>query len=143
MLQSSKFKKNVVLGPWILSAVNTMTKEDFHHKLNRNDRKVIAIKDDNGKRQSPVITAKGTGNFAEKLLDIAFENDVKVRRDKALTEILSAYEIDSPVPMEALNAVSLILDYVYKENLRQQRIRQRDTSDDTISVSEKDDIIDI
>jgi len=81
--------------------------------------KVVAIKDsDTG--ASPRITAKGEGILAEKLLDIAFTEGVKIRQDSDLTELLSAFDIESPVPLEAIHAVSLILERVYQENNRLQ-----------------------
>lgn len=83
--------------------------------------KAVAIKgaenasgDDAG--MSPQIVAKGSGELAEKILDIAFSEGIKVRKDKDLTELLDAFEVDSPVPLEALHTVSLILERVYAEN---------------------------
>lgn len=65
---------------------------------------------------APKIIAKGSGALAEKILDIAFAEGVKVRQDKDLTELLDAFEVESPIPLEALHAVSLILERVYAEN---------------------------
>jgi len=79
--------------------------------------KAIAIKAD-GEKGSSKITAKGEGKLAERILDIAFAEGVKVRQDKDLTELLDALEVESPVPLEALHAVSLILERVYAENNR-------------------------
>jgi flagellar biosynthesis protein len=64
------------------------------------------------------ISAKGHGFVAEKILDIAFAEGVKVRQDKDLVELLDAFDVDCPVPFEALHAVSLILERVYAENRR-------------------------
>ena len=64
----------------------------------------------------PQITAAGRGKFAEKILQIAFANGVKVREDSALAEILAALELDSPIPAEAFAAVAEILSYVYRAN---------------------------
>lgn len=64
----------------------------------------------------PKIVAKGSGDLAEKILDIAFAEGVKVRQDQDLTELLDAFNVDSPIPLEALHAVSLILERVYAEN---------------------------
>ena len=83
--------------------------------------KAVAIKGadsalgENGQSQ-PKIIAKGSGVLAEKILDIAFAEGVKVRQDKDLTEILDAFDVESPIPLEALHAVSLILERVYAEN---------------------------
>ena len=62
----------------------------------------------------PHVTAVGFGKNAEKILELAFANDVKVRQDKDLTAILAAMEVGSPVPLEALAAVSEILAYLYR-----------------------------
>lgn len=64
----------------------------------------------------PRIVAKGEGEVAERILDIAFAEGVKVRQDKDLTELLDAFDVDSPVPLEALHAISLVLERVYSEN---------------------------
>lgn len=77
--------------------------------------KVVAVKKTEG-ADAPVLTAKGEGELAEKLLDIAFAEGIKVRQDKDLTELLSSFDVESPVPLEALHAVSLILERVYQEN---------------------------
>ena len=66
------------------------------------------------------ITAKGHGFLAEKILDIAFAEGVKVRQDKDLVELLDAFGVDCPVPFEALHAVSIILERVYAENRRME-----------------------
>lgn len=84
--------------------------------------KAIAIKgggDAAGQGDAPpTIIAKGTGDLAERLLDIAFTKGIKVRQDKDLTELLDAFDVESPIPLEALHAVSLILERVYAENQR-------------------------
>ncbi len=64
----------------------------------------------------PQITAAGRGKIAEQILQLAFENGIKVRQDSALAEMLATLELDSPVPNEALVAVAEILSYVYRAN---------------------------
>ena len=75
----------------------------------------FAIKDTASNKGNPKVLAKGFGVVAEKILRLAFDNDVKVRTDPDLVEILSAVEVDCEIPIEALAAVSEILSYVYKE----------------------------
>ena len=64
----------------------------------------------------PKVTAAGRGKIAEQILQLAFENDIKVREDSNLAEILATIELDSPIPTEAFMAVAEILSYVYKAN---------------------------
>lgn len=49
-------------------------------------------------------------------MQLAFENDIKVREDSALAEMLAKIELDSPIPSEAFMAVAEILAYVYQAN---------------------------
>lgn len=96
-----------------------MTSDENGHSepLVSGKTKAVAIGTKDG-ASDPVITATGSGYVAEKILDIAFSEGVKVRKDKGLTDILSAFDVESPVPLEALGAVSVILDYVYRANQR-------------------------
>lgn len=76
----------------------------------------VSIKDGSDKGEIPVITASGRGIIAEQILQLAFENDIKVREDSALAEMLAEIDIDSPIPSEAFMAVAEILSYVYRAN---------------------------
>ena len=123
-----------------------MTDEMIHSKNNILSRRASALKDtDKSDHSKAKITAKGHGYLADRILDLAFENDVKVRQDKALTDILSAYDIESPIPLEAIEAVSEILEYVYKANYAVREGKIRYTEDDVVilDTKEKPDIIDI
>jgi len=81
-------------------------------------QKAVALKGDGERTDVPRITAIGTGKNAEKILKIAFENDVKVRTDEELVEILSTFDVDSHIPLKALQPVSEILSHLYNENIR-------------------------
>jgi flagellar biosynthesis protein len=70
---------------------------------------------------SPKVVASGQGFVAEQILQIAFDNDIKVREDADLVEILSAVEVDSEVPLEAFAAIAEILTYVYQANNAEEK----------------------
>ena len=75
----------------------------------------IAIKGGGrGSADLPRVVASGRGAIAEQILEIAFAQGVKVRTDADLAEILSAIEVDSEIPLEALATVAEILSYVYR-----------------------------
>lgn len=65
---------------------------------------------------APTVLATGRGALAEQILNIAFANGIKVRQDADLVQILSAIDVDSPIPTEAYAAVAEILSYVYRAN---------------------------
>lgn len=76
----------------------------------------VALSGSEGGQKVPRITAAGRGALADRILALAFENDIKVREDGDLTELLASIEIDSPIPSEAFMAVGEILSYVYRAN---------------------------
>ncbi len=76
----------------------------------------VALKDSDGGKKVPRIAAAGRGKVADKILELAYENDIKVREDSDLAELLTSIELDSPIPSEAFMAVGEILSYVYKAN---------------------------
>ncbi|WP_084608060.1 EscU/YscU/HrcU family type III secretion system export apparatus switch protein [Nisaea denitrificans] len=83
------------------------------------DRQIaIALDHDDSTEDAPRVIAKGYGEVAEKILRLAFENDVKVRKDPDLVQILAAVEVDCEIPVEAFAAVAEILTYVYRANER-------------------------
>ena len=76
----------------------------------------VALEDSKTGKELPRITAAGRGRIAEQILQMAFENDIKVREDGALAEMLASVELESPIPTEAFMAVADILSYVYRAN---------------------------
>ena len=83
---------------------------------NKGRKTAVAVKDRTAERKVPLVTAAGRGNIAEKILQLAFENDIKVKEDAPLAEMLAAVELDSPIPSEAFMAIAEILYYVYRAN---------------------------
>ena len=76
----------------------------------------VAITTDAESGGAPRIAAAGRGKIAEQILQLAFDNGVRVREDSALAEMLAKIELDSPIPSEAFMAVAEVLSYVYKAN---------------------------
>lgn len=91
-------------------------------------QKAIALKQKEGHRDIPHITASGFGANAEKILTLAFANEVKVRKDEDLVEMLSQFDVDSLIPLEALNVVSEILCHVHNENIKLDETRHHEMS---------------
>ena len=76
----------------------------------------IALKHKLGQEAAPHVVAKGYGAVAETIMKLAFANDVRVRHDPDLIEVLAAVEVDCQIPIEAFAAVAEILSYVYQAN---------------------------
>ncbi len=67
---------------------------------------------------APKVIAKGKGEIARRIFEIAQANGIPVRRDADLVELLSAVEIDQEIPVEVFAAVAEILAYIYRANGR-------------------------
>lgn len=78
--------------------------------------KAVALREESQSGARPRVLASGRGALAEQILQIAWANDIKVREDADLVEILSAIDVDSEIPIEAFAAVAEILSYVYRAN---------------------------
>ena len=83
---------------------------------NQEPQTAVAIQRPNSAGALPIISAAGRGALADQILQLAFDNGVRVREDPALAEMLARIDIDSPVPSQALLAVAEILSYVYRAN---------------------------
>ncbi len=76
----------------------------------------VALHYDQATDEAPRVVASGRGAIAERILELAFANGVKVREDADLAEILAAVDVDTEIPLEAFAAVAEILAYVYRAN---------------------------
>ncbi|WP_373086808.1 EscU/YscU/HrcU family type III secretion system export apparatus switch protein [Sneathiella sp.] len=78
----------------------------------------VALEHDGSNPATSRITATGRGEVAEQILQLAFAHGVKVRTDSDLAGILSEIEVDCPIPLEALAAVSEVMSYLYRSQSR-------------------------
>ena len=85
-------------------------------KKSENVRLAAALKYDAQKDAAPVLTAKGRGATAEKIISIAKKNGILIKEDPNLVQILSKLEIDEQIPPVLYKAVAEILAFVYSIN---------------------------
>lgn len=76
----------------------------------------IAIALEEQDDSAPTVLASGRGHVAEKILELAFANDIRVREDSDLVQVLASVDVDSPIPTDAFAAVAEILTYLYQAN---------------------------
>jgi len=76
--------------------------------------KAVALKYDANKQRAPKVTAKGEGEIAQKIIEIAKENDIPIKEDKDLVEMLSKIELDREVPPEMYKAIAEVFSFIYK-----------------------------
>lgn len=80
-----------------------------------------ALKYDNKKDSAPKVIAKGRGTVAEKIIELAKKNNVPIKSDPSLVQILCKLDIDEQIPIELYRAVAEILAFIYSANNRYQK----------------------
>jgi flagellar biosynthesis protein len=77
-----------------------------------------ALKYDRKKDIAPKVVAKGKGLLAEKIIELAKKNNIPMKSDPALVQILSKLDIEEAIPVTLYKAVAEILAFVYSANNR-------------------------
>ncbi len=75
--------------------------------------KVVALKYDKEKNQAPIVAAKGEGKTAQKIIQIAKENGIPLKKDEDLVELLSKVELDKEVPPQMYKAIAEVFSFIY------------------------------
>jgi len=78
---------------------------------NASTKKAVALTYDEATGHSPVIVASGMGYMAEKIVEIANNNNVAVYEDNSLATMLTQLELGSEIPEELYKTIVDI--YVY------------------------------
>lgn len=77
------------------------------------NKKAVAVKYE-FEDLAPRVKASGRGIIAERILEVAKNNNIPIVEDPALVEVLSRLELDSLIPPELYQVVAEILAYVYR-----------------------------
>ncbi len=97
-------------------------------RMKRDEKTVAAaLKYDTRKDSAPKVIAKGQGIVADKIIELAKKNNVPIKSDPGLVQILSKLDIDEQIPVELYRAVAEILAFVYSAN---NRYRERFPNND-------------
>ena len=83
----------------------------------KSQKSAVALKYPQG-AEVPFITAKGKGQLAEKILDIAKENNIYIEENAPLVDLLSLEEVNDAVPEEAFEALAAIFAFVLEREGR-------------------------
>lgn len=70
---------------------------------------------------SPVIVASGLGYMAEKIVEVATENDVPIFEDNSLATVLSQLELGREIPENLYQAVVDIYVFFLKFGLNKDK----------------------
>lgn len=62
---------------------------------------------------APRVTAKGRGEIADRIIEIASANGVPLREDRALVSVLSKLDLEQRIPQELYVAVAEVIAFAY------------------------------
>lgn len=80
--------------------------------------RAVALSYDQGKDQAPVVVAKGQGLIAERIKELAAQNDIPLQEDEVLLNCLMALHLYEEIPPELYQVVAEILAFIYRLNQR-------------------------
>ena len=78
--------------------------------------KAVALKYDRKKDNAPRVIAKGRGEIAKKIIEVAKAHNVPMYEDKNLIQILEALDLETEIPPELYRAVAEVLAFIYRLN---------------------------
>ena len=83
--------------------------------------KAVSLKYAPESDRAPKVTAKGQGKIAEKIIEIAKENDIYIHEDPDMIEVLSKLDINEEIPQDLYVVVAELLAFVYSLNKNMSR----------------------
>jgi len=85
-------------------------------KTGKRQKKAVALQYQAESDDAPKVIAKGKGQLAEKIIQIAREHDIYIHNDPDLIEVLSQLDLNQEIPPDLYVVVAELLAFVYSLN---------------------------
>lgn len=79
-------------------------------------KKAVALQYQPKLDNAPKVIAKGKGQVAEKIIEIAREHNIYIQNDPDLIEILSQLDLNQEIPPDLYIVIAELLAFVYSLN---------------------------
>lgn len=91
-------------------------------------KRAVALKYEENNNRAPIVTAKGKGIVAEKIIEAAKEHDVPIYEDQKLVEMLDQIHLNEMIPENLFQAVAEVFAYIYRldEEARKKQKEQKE-----------------
>lgn len=76
--------------------------------------KAIALSYDEKVDSEPKVVAKGKGNIAQNLIDMAEAHGIPIQEDIALVELLGELKLNEGIPEELYQVIAEVFAFIYK-----------------------------
>ncbi len=74
----------------------------------------VALQYELGTDAAPRVTAKGKGDVAEKIVEVAESAGVHVEKNEPLAQSLSQLELDQQIPKDLYRAVAEVIGFIMR-----------------------------
>ena len=88
------------------------------------EREAVGLRYALGDPGAPEVTARGRGEIAERIVAVAQEHGVPIKRDPDLLQLLAVARLGDEVPVEVFDAVARLLTFLYDLNQSQPTSQQ-------------------
>lgn len=85
-------------------------------------QKAIALKYDQELGKAPLIVAKGMGEIAEQIINLAEEHGVHIHESPELVEVLIRLELGDEIPESLYRAIAEVIAFAYSLKHSQEEI---------------------
>jgi flagellar biosynthesis protein len=82
--------------------------------MRKNIKEAVALKYNPEESSSPIVTAKGKGETAVRIVQTASEHNIPIQEDPSLVHLLSKLEIDESIPEELYEVVAELFAFIYQ-----------------------------
>lgn len=77
-------------------------------------KEAVALKYNPEESSSPIITAKGKGETADRIVQKASDYNIPIQEDPSLVHLLSKLDIDQSIPEELFEVVAELFAFIYQ-----------------------------
>lgn len=83
-------------------------------RIRKGIKKAVALHYTETIDNAPKVIASGKGMLAEKIIEVARQNNIPIKDDPLLAELLVKVEIEREIPPELYETIAQIFAFIYK-----------------------------
>ncbi|MEA2049293.1 MAG: EscU/YscU/HrcU family type III secretion system export apparatus switch protein [Campylobacterota bacterium] len=89
-------------------------------------KKAVSLKYNNKENQAPIVTSYGKNKNAQQIIKIAKQNDIPIKKDEDLVNMLSEIELNKEIPTQLYQVVSELFSFIYNIANEKEKSEKKD-----------------
>lgn len=81
--------------------------------MDKKNKSAVGIKYQDGNKEAPKVIAKGFGDLAEEIIQLAKQNGVLVHEDPYLSEFLTTLDLGQEIPEQLYHVIAELIAFSY------------------------------